>query len=153
MSAIADLVVFDGAATPVQHTLNPISVTRENGKVEALWRENLANVPVYAQVRVHATLQKLPSGVFRSDMRIVVPVLESVSGQNSAGYTAAPKVAYEVTTVLTQFAHERSTEAQRRLCRQMATNILNGNTATSGAALPAGGHPAPQLFDLLAAPT
>lgn len=150
MSAIADITVFDGAATPVSHTLKAISVTREKGKVIADWRESLAGVPAYAQVRASMTIEKLKSGVYRVESRVVVPVMETVSGQNAAGYTAAPKVAYENTTVLTSFFHERSDITGRRLARQLAVNLA-GNVTTSVAAATTG--PLPELFDLLVAPT
>nr|UJQ85683.1 MAG: hypothetical protein 2 [Leviviridae sp.] len=150
MSAIANITVYDGAATPVAHTLSPISVTRENGLVRAEWREGLTGIPVYAQVRCTMQLQKLKSGVYRVEQRVVVPVMESVSGQNAAGYTAAPKVAYENTVVMIGFFHERSDAAGRRLVRQTAINI-GGNISTSVAAATTG--PLPELFDLLVAPT
>nr|UJQ85781.1 MAG: hypothetical protein 2 [Leviviridae sp.] len=150
MSAIANITVYDGAATPVSHTLTAISVTRENGVVKAEWREALAGLPVYAQVRATMTLQKYKSGVYRVETRVVVPVMESISGQNAAGYTAAPKVAYENTIVLIGFFHERSDATGRRLVRQLAVNIGN-NVTTSVAAATTG--PLPELFDLLTAPT
>lgn len=146
MSAIANITVFDGAATPVSHTLLPISVTRDKDEVTAEWRENLTTVPVYAQIRMTAKLQRLKSGVYRVEQRVVVPVMESVSGVNSAGYTAAPKVAYENTVVTTGFFHERSDAVGRRLVRQLANNLM-GNISTSVAPVVTG--PLPELFDLL----
>lgn len=150
MSAIANITVYDGAATPVSHTLVAISVTREKNRVVAEYRENLTGVPVYAQVRCTMTLEKLASGVYKVESRVAVPVMEAVSGQNSAGYTAAPKVAYENTVVTTGYFHERSDAAGRRLARQLAVNI-DGNISTSVAAATTG--PLPELFDLLVAPT
>lgn len=150
MSAISDITVFDGASTPVSHTLKAVSVTRESNEIRAEWREALASVPAYAQVRVTAILRRLKSGVYNSEVRCVVPVMETVSGQNSAGYTAAPKVAYENTVVVSGFFHERSDIAGRRLARQIAVNIA-GNISTSVAAASAG--PLPELFDQLVAPT
>lgn len=150
MSQIADITVFDGAATPVTHTLKAISVTREKGKVVAEYRESLASVPAYAQIRMTATLELLKSGVYRCEQRVVVPVMETVSGQNAAGYTAAPKVAYENTVVTTAFFHQRSDITGRRLARQLAINLL-GNISTSVA--PAATGPIPELIDLLVAPT
>lgn len=150
MSAIADLAVFDGAATPVLHTLNAVSVTRESGRVVALWREALANVPVEAQVYATATIEKLKSGVYRTEVRVVVPVMESVSGNNAAGYTAAPKVAYENTVVTTGFFSPRSDVAGRRSVRTMANNIGRGLTTTIAAATTG---PMPELFDSLVCPT
>lgn len=150
MSQIADITAFDGATTPVSHTLKAISVTREKGKITADWREALAGVPVYAQPRCTATIQKLASGVYKTEVRVVIPVMEAVSGQNAAGYTAAPKVAYENTFVTTGFFHERSSTADRRTVRQLALNILN-NLSTSQTVATVG--PAPELIDLLVAPT
>lgn len=150
MANIANITVFDGAATPVSHTLVAISVTRSNDEVVAEWRESLASVPTYAQVRASMKLSRLKSGVYRVEQRTVVPVMESIAGNNSSGYTAAPKVAYENTVILTGLFHERSDAAGRRLVRQMALN-LGGNISTSVAAATAG--PLPELFDLLVSPT
>lgn len=150
MSAIGNIAVYDGAATPVLHTLVPISVTRDAGKVVAEYRENLAGVPVYAQVRATLKLEKLKSGMYRVEKRTVVPVMESVSGNNAAGYTAAPKVAYENTNIHVGLFHERSDAVGRRLSRQLAINI-SGNIGTSVA--PSQTGPVPELFDLLVAPT
>ena len=58
---IADIVVFDGASTPVSHTLKAVSVERVNGKsgkIEAVWREQLASLPTYAQVTARLTLTR-----------------------------------------------------------------------------------------------
>lgn len=150
MSAISDITVFDGAATPVLHILKAISVTRDKDEVVAEWRENLASVPMYAQVRATMKLSRLKSGVYKSEQRVVVPVMESVSGQNSAGYTAAPKVAYENTVIVTGFFHERSDTAGRRLARQLAVNLAGGITTTVS---PVQAGPLPELFDLLVSPT
>jgi hypothetical protein len=150
MSAIANIAVYDGAATPVLHTLLPVSVTREAGRVVALWRENAASVPVNAQVFCEITLQQSKSGVYRTDTRVVVPVMETVSGQNAGGYTAAPKIAYENTAILTTFFSNRSDTVGRRLVRQMALNI-GGSVGTSVTPVQTG--PIPELIDLLIAPT
>lgn len=150
MSAISDITVFDGAATPVSHVLKAISVTREKGKVMAEWREGLTGVPVYACVRASMAIEKLRSGVYKVEQRVVVPVMETVGSQNAAGYTAAPKVAYENTVITTGFFHERSDAAGRRLVRQLSIN-LSGNISTTVAA--ATGGPLPELFDLLVSPT
>lgn len=150
MSQIGNITVFDGAATPVSHTLVAIDVTRTAGKVVATWRESLSGVPVYAQVRATATIERLKSGVYKTEFRVVVPVMESVSGQNAAGYTAAPKVAYENTVVHTGFFHERSDAVGRRTARQIAVNLA-GNVSTS--VTPSAAGPYYDLFDTLAAPT
>lgn len=150
MSAIANITVFDGASTPVSHTLVPISVTRNKGVVEALWREQLSSIPISAQVRASAKIEQLKSGVYKVECRVVVPVMESVGAQNAAGYTAPPKVAYENTLVTIGFFHDRSDIAGRRLAKQILCNMLN-NVSTTVAAATSG--PIPELFDQLVAPT
>jgi hypothetical protein len=150
MSAIANLVIFDGAATPVSHTLVPISVTRKDDKVVAEYREMLTTIPVEAQVRATLTLQQLKSGIWKEEFRVVVPVMETVTNQNAAGYTASPKVAYEDSSIFTQFSHKRSTITGRRLCRQLCVNGANGITTT---VTPTTTGPVPELVDQLVAPT
>lgn len=145
MSAQANIVAFDGAATPVTHTLFPIaSAINEPGILGADWREGLATVPLYAQIRCSVRQRQLKSGVWQVTTTVVVPVMESISGQNAAGYTAAPKVAYENTMVITGYFNQRATIAERRLVRQLAINIA-GNVSTSVAAVAAG--PIPELVD------
>lgn len=147
MAQQANITVFDGAATPVSHTLVGEGVLRlADGTIQASWKESLTGVPDYAQIRVTATKKKLKSGVYAVAFRVEVPVMESISGQNSAGYTAAPKVAYVDTTELRGFYHERSLVTGRRLSRQMAVN-LGGNITTSVAPATAGFLP--ELFDQL----
>jgi hypothetical protein len=150
MTAIANIVAYDGASTPVLHTFLPSSVTRIAGKVLAEWREAQTGVPVYAQPRISMSLEKLKSGVYKAEQRVVVPVMESIGSENSAGYTAAPKVAYENTVVTTGFFHERSDVTGRRLVRQLAVNV-DGGIATSVTPVTSG--PLPELFDLLVSPT
>lgn len=149
MPAIANIVAFDGAATPVSHTFVPVSVVREGGEVIAHWREQLANVPVYAQPSVVMKLKRMNSGVYRVSSRVMVPVMEAIGAQNAAGYTAAPKVAYENTDENIGYFHERSDNAGRKLVRQLAINILNG-VATSVTPVVVG--PVADLFDQLSAP-
>lgn len=151
MAAIASITVYDGAATPVVHTLTPVSVSRnEKGDVSAEWREVLASVPRYAQVYANMKLTTMKSGVALAEMVVGVPVMETVSGQNASGYTAAPKVAFEDRYVFRAYQHPRSTQTSRRLTRQIALNLA-GNISSSVAAATSG--PAPDLFDNQVLPT
>lgn len=150
MSAIANITVYDGAATPVAHTLSAISVTRENGVTEALYRELLSTIPTEAQVSATIREKMLSSGVKQVELRVNVPVMESVAGNNAAGYTAAPKVAYVDSFVVTNYQHPRSTVTSRRLARMLAVNIAN-NISASVAAATSG--PASEAFDSQVLPT
>jgi len=151
MSSIANLVAFDGASTPVEHTFLPEGIKNADGEIVAEYVEPLAGVPTYASPRVVVGRGKrLKSGVYRSYLTVTVPVMEAVLNQNAAGYTAAPKVAYEDKIQIVQFAHERSTSASRRLVRQLAINIAGGKLTT---VTPATTGPVPELFDTGVAPT
>ena len=150
MSAIANIVAFDGATTPVSHTLVPISVTRERGKVTAVYREKITTLPDEAQVFVIYTQEQTKAGTTITTVDVNVPVMESVSGVNSSGYTAAPKVAFIDRNVLINYAPKRSTVTSRRLARQLLVNII-GNIVTSVA--PATTGMVPEAVDLLVSPT
>lgn len=151
MSAQANIVVYDGAATPVAHTLVGETNLREaDGSLKATWKESLPGIPDYAQVRATMTKRKLPSGVFRVTFRTEIPVMEAIGAQNSSGYTAPPKVAYIDTLETVGYFHERGTLTGRRLARQINVNAM-GNVSTSVAAATTG--PVSELFDQLLMPT
>lgn len=151
MADIANLVAYDGEATPVAHTLKPIYVRREDdGSQVALYRETVAGVPLEAQPSVRLTQRVLPSGVHRFSVRFETPVMESVSGQNSAGYTAAPKVAYTVTGEAVIYSPARATPQQRKNLRHLLLNALAGSVVTGG---PYSTGPVADLFDDGVSPT
>lgn len=139
MAQIANIAVYDGASTPVLHTLLPVSVskTEQDDGIVARWREGIAALPIEAQVRAECRQKVLRSGVIETRYRVVVPVMESISGQNAAGYTAAPRVAFEDTEEWVSYAHPRSTVTSKRLAKQILTNISN-NVSTSVAAATSG---------------
>jgi len=72
--------------------------------------------------------------------------MEAVSGQNSSGYTAPPKVAYVDTHEEVGYFHERSVVNGRRLARQLSLNIAGG---VSTSVTPVTTGPSPELFDQL----
>lgn len=148
MSAIANLVVYDRSA--VAHTFVPVLVTREKGKVVALYREQVTGVPVEAQTSVTVSNETLPSGVNKVEIQVATPVMESVSGVNAAGYTAAPKVAHIPRLVLTGYFSGRSSDTNRAQIRQFMSNIVNGQI-TAYTTIYTG--PGPELVDQLISPT
>lgn len=134
MAAQAAITVFDGAATPVTHTFKEAGsfLDPKDGNV-AEWREILASVPTYAQLKLRTSQRLLKNGMWRVVLSVQVPVMESISGQNAAGYTAAPKVAYVNGGSYVGYYHERATTAERRLVKQIIANLLNnlGTTVTA----------------------
>lgn len=147
MSAQANIIAFDGAATPMTHTFVPCNSTALNpDELVAGWREALTTVPTYAQIQVKTSVRRMKNGIYRVAISAEVPVMESISGQNAAGYTAAPKVAYTNTVQLVGYFHERSSIAERRLARQLLLNI-GGGIATTVTPVVTG--PAAELVDQL----
>lgn len=144
MSSIANIVAFDGASTPASHTFTGISSEKDKGVSIAIHRELLSTVPEAAQCRITTKVSRLSDKVVRKSVRVEVPVQEATDGANSAGYTAAPKVAYTDAFEVVQFCHERSTLEGRRLARQLMTNVLNG-VVTS--VTPVTTHMVAELFD------
>jgi len=144
MSAQANVTAFDGAATPVVHTLLPVGASRTvDGTLLADWAERIAALPLDAQVQLSTRKRKLKNGQEQVSLSVKVPVMEAVSGQNSAGYTAAPSIAFEDLIVITGYFSPRSAETNRRLAMQLAANIFGG-VSTSVTPVTAG--PAAELF-------
>lgn len=133
MSQIADLTVFDGAVSPVSHVLVAESVSRVGTTITCVWREKLATIPDEAQVYAILKIETLKSGVKVVTFETGVPVMESISGVNSSGYTAAPKVAYVDKDVHVKYVHPRSTITSRQNCTQISRNILNNVSVTTPA--------------------
>lgn len=147
MASQANITVFDGASTPVSHTLVAAGIERPDANTTvAHWKETVSGLPEYAQIRASATKRKLKSGMIRCSVRVEVPVMEPISGQNAQGYTAPSKVAYTDTFESVSYAHERSTSTGRRLVRQLGVNLANG---VAFSVTPVTSGPAPDLFDLL----
>lgn len=151
MANIANIVIYDGQATPVQHTFVADSVSRQKDEITAFYKEATATVPDEAQGRITVKSLRLGSGVRRVSVRVEMPVMESVSGVNSAGYTASPKVAYVDTVEAAGYFHARSTVVGRRSVRQLAINVLGSFGASPPGVVMTG--PVPEAFDLLISPT
>lgn len=145
MSAQANIVAFDGAATPVIHTLVPIGAARlADGTLQADWAERITTLPLNAQVSCSTRKRTLKSGMEQVTLTVKVPVMETAVNANSAGYTAQPLVAFEDTIVISGYFSKRSTSASRKLIRQLAINVF-GSVATTVTPIVTG--VAPELFD------
>lgn len=151
MGAIANLVAYDGEATPLAHTFTPVFVRNENGKQVALYRESVSGVPYDASPTVTLSQERLAkSKLTKLTARVAIPVMESVSGQNASGYTAPPAVAYTVTGEFVMFVPGRSTTTQRKNMRYLMLNLLHG---TAGPTTTSVTGPIPELIDSVVSPT
>lgn len=127
MSAMANLLVKDDAATPLEWTLVPITDTPN-----PIWRANSASLPLEAQPRFSSMVEVLKSGSYKITAKLELPVLETLGASGSAlGYVAPPKVAYTTTCIFTMFADKRSTTIDRANALKMAIGILQGASSTT----------------------
>lgn len=129
MAVQANILVKDDAATPVEYTFIP--VTDKNGL--PFWRTNVANVPFEGQMRLWMSEELLKSGDYKRTMKLEVPVMETLgTAGTSAGYQAAPKVAYVETHIWTSYSSRRSTQADRANSFRIAHGIAGGAYSTTG---------------------
>lgn len=120
MAQIANIVVADGASTPVNHTFAPVA-----SSPVAIYRENISTLPVIGQGRVELSNKSgANASLQRVKISLALPALETISGENAAGYTAAPKVAYTNVVIIEMMLPARGTVQQRKDLRLMLSNLL-----------------------------
>lgn len=120
MSAIGNIVINDGATTPVAHTFYPVNVDGATSN----WRENQASLPLIGQGTLQVSVRETKNAIKQVHIALTTPALEQITGNNSAGYTAAPKVAYTPLVGVTFNFDGRSTTQQRKDVRVLIMNAL-----------------------------
>lgn len=120
MSAIANIAIQDGQATPVTHTFYPVQ-----SDPVAIYRENQASLPIVGQGLVNVTFRsKVQDSLQKVRVTLDLPALETATGANSSGYTAAPRVAYTNRAIIDLILPARGTAAQRKDLRVLLSNLL-----------------------------
>lgn len=118
MSQIANIVIADGAGTPVSHTFEPIS-----SALPAIWRESIDGVPLYGEPEISLNLIR-GSSMNTVRAKLMLPVMETITGTTGDGYSAAPKVAYSVQASAEFKLPARSTITERKDLRVLLRNLL-----------------------------
>lgn len=127
MGAMTNLLVKDDAATPVEHTLVPVTDTPN-----PFWRASAAGVPLEGQPRMSVLSERVKSGAYKFTVKLEIPVMETLGASGtSAGYVAPPKVAYVNTGIVTMFADARSTQEDRANLLKMLVGVVQGASATT----------------------
>lgn len=127
MGAMANLLVKDDAASPVELTFVPVTDTPN-----PFWRTATANVPFEGQHRFNVSEEKLKDGNYKRTSKLEVSIMETLGASGtSAGYVAPPKVAYTETLIVTHFSNRRATTADRSNALKMLVGILQGASATT----------------------
>jgi hypothetical protein len=120
MAQIASIAILDGATTPVTHTFTPIAtqpVPNYREAIPSLALVGQGRIAIENRTAASASLQKVT-------VRLELPALETASGQNAEGYTAAPKVAYTNSVRVDLILPARGTVQQRKDLRIMLSNLL-----------------------------
>jgi len=128
MSAQADIVINDDAATPVAHTFSKRGATMDL----AVWKDLSSGMDIGLPI-ITQSLRKLGKGDTASnktDVRIYVPVLETISGSDG-GYTPSPKVAYQLAVKLEFWAPVRSSLQNRKDLFAYVKNLLAVTAASN----------------------
>lgn len=120
MADIANLAIQDGKATPLTHTFYPLK-----SGMESAWRTADASLPLIGQETASARIKRLPSGINVVALSLDGPALETATGANLSGYTAAPKVGY-VNRVKVEFMFpDRGLTGQRKDLRVLLIDLLS----------------------------
>jgi len=112
MPAIANLVLADGQATPVNHTFEAQSA--QVGDIPAEFLEKSAgSINGYLRLTVATRKSKVGSS-YRTQVKISMPTLETVTGSSPSGYAPAPAVAYTELATLEVVHPDRSVLQNRK---------------------------------------
>lgn len=123
MTAFVNITLNDGQATPVAHTFAARRITEGIAK----WQDVSSGVAVgfptvTASLREPVKGSKVP--VYRAEIVITVPKLETVNASTYNGITPAPTKAYDCVAKLTLLLPERSETAVRKDMRAYLANAL-----------------------------
>jgi hypothetical protein len=124
MAQAANIILADALATPVNHTFAVTSISQN----ETLFEDRISGTPIgFGKIKVGikapSTSGKVGNRNYVAVLQVAVPVLETL-GNNSAGLTPPPTVAYTVRATLTIDIPERSTLQQRKDIRKYTEKLL-----------------------------
>lgn len=135
MSAVSDIVLNDGQATPVAHTFEPSRVASDM----VIYHDKSSGVVAgYNALKLGNRLASRQNENYKATGKLVLPTLESAA-TNAAGFTPGPTVAYELRGDVSVVIPSRATDAERSdleaYLKNLVANAVWGSLVTD-AALP-----------------
>lgn len=128
MPAIANIVINDGATTPVAHTFSPDGFTGEMCE----FHDKIGGISIgYPKITAKSVSPSRTSKMYKVTYKIVLPVLETISGTSSNGFAPAPTLAYSLEANMTFISPQRSTLQNRVDVLAFAKNLL-ADASTTG---------------------
>lgn len=120
MSAQTSLVLNDGQATPVAKTFS----ARGADLGTAVWKDISGGISIgMPTIIMKYGESDGTNGAYRTDLRVMIPVLEVISGSDG-GYTPAPKIAYKMYGRLELVSPNRATLQNRKDLVAFCKNLL-----------------------------
>lgn len=129
MPARANITINDGQATPVAHTFNPA----EDGDLD-IFEDKSGGIAIgFPLITVRFRRPSQPTNgsasnanqrVYRVQVNVSVPTLESTSAATGTGIPPAPTVAYVCRCNMEWMLPERSTLANRKDLRAYVYNLM-----------------------------
>lgn len=108
MPAFANILINDGAATPVTHTF----AIKSNDAQVSTYEDRASGVPIGYGKLIIRTADTTEQRTVKVD--VLVPVLEAVAGANINGFTPPAKVAFQNIGKFEFRTNMRSTTQQRK---------------------------------------
>lgn len=127
MSTMANILIKDDSNPLVEFTLVPVTSNRPK------WRAQVAGVPVDGQITVEFLANTLlKDGSYRRVLKLEVSVMETLgTAGTSAGYQAAPKVAYKIPITITTVVPSRAVIADMANAVKLGIALMAGADSTT----------------------
>jgi len=119
----SNITIDDGASTPVSHQFVPMDRT----DTLTTWVDPLSDTPRIGQPQITLSVPFGDNAV-QVKAKVVLPILETVAGDDSSGFTPAPRVAYTLIGKLEFVLPNRCTEADRNNILAFVTNLAADGT-------------------------
>ncbi|YP_010769651.1 coat protein [ssRNA phage SRR6960803_9] len=123
MTAFANITLNDGQAPPVAHTFIPRRIDQGVAK----WQDTSGGIAVgfpTITASLREPIKGSKSPVYKATIKIVYPVLETVSNSTYSGIAPAPTKAYDCVGTVELLLPERAVLQDRKNLRAYVANVL-----------------------------
>lgn len=129
MPAIGNVVISDGATTPVAHTFAPVGI---DGTV-ATYADRSGGIPVGYWTLSIGLREPVKNGaaVYKVTAKLLLPILEQTSPSTATGIQPAPTVGYTMAANVEFLLPARSTLQNRKDVLALCKNALANGLFTS----------------------
>jgi hypothetical protein len=115
MSAVSDISLYDGQATPVEHTFEPVRVKDE----QVIYQDKSGDVVIgWPEVILGNRLPSSSNSNYKATVRINLPITETLDGANHE------TLAYTLRSSHEFMIPNRATAAQRADLMAYAANLI-----------------------------